>query len=194
MIRPQGSGGGLRCLEFELQNNASADYHRVTTAYLSEEHSMTASFQRSRRELLRAAAVFTGAGATLLAAQTASPIESGSDAKRKAFMQLAFDMRQRAVAAGDQPYGAVLVKDERVVGEGPSEVITRGDPTAHAEMQAIRDAARRLQTRDLSGCVMFASSKPCAMCETAAYWANVSLVYHGGDVEDGQRPRYAGCG
>ncbi len=108
-------------------------------------------------------------------------------------MDLAFDMRRRAVEAGDQPFGAVVVKDGRVVGLGPSRVVTQRDPTAHAEMEAIRDAARRLGARDLSGCVMFSTSSPCRMCETAAHWASVSRLYHGPGVADGGAPRYGGC-
>jgi tRNA(Arg) A34 adenosine deaminase TadA len=108
-------------------------------------------------------------------------------------MDLAFDMRRRSVEAGDQPFGAVVVKDGRIVGLGPSRVVTHRDPTAHAEMEAIRDAARRLGTRDLSGCVMFSTSSPCRMCETAAHWASVSRLYHGPGVADGGVPRYGGC-
>ena len=105
----------------------------------------------------------------------------------------AFAFRDAAVASGDQPYGAVVVKDGRVVGEGPSRVIVDGDPTAHAEMVAIRDAARTLGTRSLEGCIIYATSRPCRMCETAAYWADVSYIYFGDDLNDGGRPRYSSC-
>ena len=109
------------------------------------------------------------------------------------FMSRAESMKQLAVEAGDQPYGAIIVKDGEIVGEGPSRVITHGDPTAHAEIEAIRDAARRLGTRDLSGCVMYGTSRPCRMCETAAYWANISYFYFGEELNDGGRPRYSSC-
>ena len=102
-------------------------------------------------------------------------------------------MQRRAVAAGDQSFGAVVDKEGRIVGEGPSRVITNQDATAHAEMEAIRDASRTLGSRILSGCVMYSTFKPCPMCETAAYWANVSLLYHGATPEDGGAPRYGGC-
>ncbi len=108
-------------------------------------------------------------------------------------MDEALAMRRLATAAGDQPYGAVVVKDGEIVGEGPSRVIVNGDPTAHAEMEAIRDAARRLGTRNLEGCVLYATSRPCRMCETAAYWANVAQVYYGAGHTDGGRPRYDSC-
>jgi len=95
--------------------------------------------------------------------------------------------RDDAVRAGDQPYGAVVVKVGRVVGDGPSRVVTRNDPTAHAEMEAIRDAARRLGTRDLSGCVLVSTSRACGMCESAAAWARIDRMVYG-EGTDGGRP------
>jgi tRNA(Arg) A34 adenosine deaminase TadA len=71
----------------------------------------------------------------------------------------------------------------------PSRVVSRSDPTAHAEMEAIRDAARRLGTRHLGNCVIYASSRPCPMCEAAAYWAGISRLYHGADITDAGPPR-----
>jgi tRNA(Arg) A34 adenosine deaminase TadA len=91
-------------------------------------------------------------------------------------MSRALEMKRVAMEAGDQPYGAIVVKNDAVVGEGPSRVVTNQDPTAHAEMEAIRDAARQLGTRDLSGCIIYATSKPCRMCATASYWANLSRI------------------
>jgi len=108
------------------------------------------------------------------------------------FMARAREMRDRAVASGDQPYGAVVVKHGRIVGLGPSRVITGPDATGHAEMEAIRDAGRTLGTHDLSGCVIYSTSPPCRMCETAAYWAGIRQVYSGEAIEDRGRPSY-GC-
>jgi tRNA(Arg) A34 adenosine deaminase TadA len=98
-------------------------------------------------------------------------------------------LRDDAMQAGDQPYGAVVVKDGHVVGEAPSRVVTKRDPTAHAEMEAIRDAARRLGSRDLSGCEMYGSSPACPMCEAAAYWAGIRRLFHGADGAGGNAPR-----
>jgi tRNA(Arg) A34 adenosine deaminase TadA len=95
------------------------------------------------------------------------------------FIGRANELRDEAVRSGDQPYGAVVVKDGKIVGEAPSRVVTAKDPTAHAEMEAIRDAARRLGTRDLSGCELFGSSPACRMCEAAAYWAGISRLHPG---------------
>lgn len=108
------------------------------------------------------------------------------------FVTQASKMKRQAIDAGDQPYGAIVVKDHKIIGFGPSRVITRQDPTAHAEMEAIRDAARRLGTRDLGGCILYSTSKPCNMCETAAYWANISRMYFGDTPRLGGKPNY-GC-
>jgi tRNA(adenine34) deaminase len=111
---------------------------------------------------------------------------------RTDFVAHAHAARDAAIAEGDQPYGAVVIKGSQVVGYGPSRVVVNGDPTAHAEMEAIRDAAKRLGNTDLSGCVMYTTSPPCRMCETAAYWARIDRVYTGRAPDDRGAPRY-GC-
>jgi tRNA(Arg) A34 adenosine deaminase TadA len=100
------------------------------------------------------------------------------------FVARAAAMRNVAIAAGDQPFGAIIVRDGAIVVETPSRVVTTGDPTAHAEMEAIRDAARALGTRRLTGCVMYSTSSPCAMCHAAAYWAGLDRLYHGDGPTD----------
>jgi tRNA(Arg) A34 adenosine deaminase TadA len=105
------------------------------------------------------------------------------------FMECAFEMRRLAIERGDQPYGAVIVKDARIVGEGVSAVVTGNDPTAHAEIQAIRDAARRLGSRDLTGCEMYGTSRACAMCEAAAYWARLARLYYSASITDAGAPQ-----
>ena len=104
-------------------------------------------------------------------------------------MERAFEMRRRAIERGDQPYGAIVAKGGRIVGEGVSAVVTDRDPTAHAEMQAIRDAARRLGTSDLSGCRMYGTSRACPMCEAGAYWARIAGMYYGASIVDAGAPR-----
>lgn len=110
-----------------------------------------------------------------------------------AFIDRAFRMRDLALSRGDEGYGAVVVKDRRVVGQAPSRVVSTGDPTAHAEMEAIRDATRQLGTRDLSGCTMYSTSPPCPMCEAAAYWANVDRLVFGRAATDRGPPRLTRC-
>jgi len=102
-------------------------------------------------------------------------------------------MRRAAIDSGDQSYGAVVIKAGRIVGAAPSRVITANDPTAHAEMEAIRDAVKRLDNADLSGCTLVSTSHPCAMCETAAHWAGIEALVHGTTLIEAGRPRYGGC-
>ena len=112
-----------------------------------------------------------------------------SQSPAQAFMQRAFELRRISVERGDQAYGAVIVRRGSVVGEGVSAVITTPDPTAHAEMQAIRDAAKRLKTRDLSGCEMYGTSRACPMCEAGAYWAGIARMWYGEGIADAGAPR-----
>lgn len=138
-------------------------------------------------------------GPTLLALEAgaapdaARAIVQPTQADPAHFMGRAAEMRRLALARGDQPYGAVVVKAGRIVGEGVSAVVTGRDPTAHAEMEAIRDACRRLGTSDLSGGEMYSTSRPCRMCETACYWARIARMVFGADLSDGGPPRYGGC-
>jgi tRNA(Arg) A34 adenosine deaminase TadA len=126
-------------------------------------------------------------------AVAAAPATGPAQATPEAFMQRALAMREQAVASGDQAYGAVVVLDGRIVGEAPSAVVTRDDPTAHAEMEAIRDAARRLGRRDLGGAVLYSSSRPCPMCEAAAYWAGIAGMIHGSALTDAGAPGLGRC-
>ena len=82
------------------------------------------------------------------------------------------------------PFGAVVVRDGRVVGQGSNHVLAWHDPTAHAEVTAIRDACRNLGTHDLSGCELYTSCYPCPMCLSAIIWANIRKVYYGNTKED----------
>ena len=86
----------------------------------------------------------------------------------------------------------MIVKNGLIIGQSQSRVIVNRDPTAHAEMEAIRDAARRLGARDLGGCVMYSSSHPCPMCEAAAYWAGLAQYFLWRGMSDGGAPRLCG--
>ena len=107
----------------------------------------------------------------------------------RSFMARAFEMRRLAEAAGDQPYGAVVVKDRAIVAESPSRVVTARNPDAHAEREAIRLAQIRLGSRLLAGCVLVSSSRPCGLCEKAAHDAGVARMIFGESVTDGGPPR-----
>ncbi len=108
------------------------------------------------------------------------------------FIARAYSMQQRAIESGDQGYGAVVVRDGKIVGQSPSHVVINRDPTAHAEMEAIRDAARRLNSRDLSGCTLYSSSPACPMCEAAAYWAGIERMVYGKNASEGGSPQLCG--
>lgn len=143
----------------------------------------------SRRAALSGAAalVMTSVARSVAAQDRAIPQPNRPG--REAFMERAFEMRRLAVERGDQPYGAVIVKGDRIVGEGASAVVTDDDPTAHAEMVAIRDAARRLGSRGLSGSEMYGTSPACPMCEAGAYWARIARLLHGATIVDAGPPR-----
>jgi tRNA(Arg) A34 adenosine deaminase TadA len=118
------------------------------------------------------------------------PLPARADeAGLRAAMRRAAELRDEAIRAGDQPYGAVVLRGVTIVGAARSRVVTGMDPTAHAELEAIRDAARRLRTRDLSDCVLVSTARPCAMCEAAARWAGISRMVHGEDLTDAGAPR-----
>ncbi len=76
------------------------------------------------------------------------------------------------------PFGAIVVKDNKIVGVGNNKVLKNNDPTAHAEVVAIRDACSNLHTYDLTGCIIYSTSEPCPMCLSAIIWANIKEVYY----------------
>ena len=82
------------------------------------------------------------------------------------------------------PFGAVVVKDGKVIAEASNTVTVDNDPTAHAEVNAIRKACTALGTFDLSGCELYTSCEPCPMCLAACYWAHIDKVYYAADRED----------
>lgn len=101
----------------------------------------------------------------------------------------AVGMKRMAESWGDQAYGAVLVLEDRIVGDGPSRVVLRGDTNAHAEREAIRDAQRRLGRQLLPGSVLYSTSHPCRLCEAAAAAAQVSRMIYGEALADAGPPR-----
>ena len=100
-----------------------------------------------------------------------------------AFMRRAIELSRQGMRARDGgPFGAVVVHAGRIVGEGWNRVITTNDPTAHAEVLAIRAACRELGTFVLSDCDLYTSSEPCPMCLSASYWARLRRTYFGNTV------------
>ena len=84
------------------------------------------------------------------------------------------------------PFGACVVKDGKIIGKGSNQVLKSNDPTAHAEIMAIREACRTIQSYDLSGCELYTSCYPCPMCLSAIIWANIQKVYYGNTKEDAE--------
>lgn len=89
------------------------------------------------------------------------------------------------------PFGAVVVRDGRVLGRGRNRVLGDGDPTAHAEVVAIRDAARRQRTHDLAGATLYSSCEPCPMCLGALYWAGIQRVVYAADRHGAARTGFS---
>jgi len=96
-------------------------------------------------------------------------------------IKLSHDNMRRGVGG---PFGAVIVKDGEIVGEGWNHVTSDNDPTAHAEISAIRDACRRLGTFKLSGCEIYTSCEPCPMCLAAIYWAHLDRIFYANTQQD----------
>jgi tRNA(Arg) A34 adenosine deaminase TadA len=107
------------------------------------------------------------------------------------FLARAKALRDQAVKEGDQAYGAVVVRDGIIVGEGRNYVVLHNDPTAHAELLAVRDAARRLNKRDLSDCDVYSTATPCPMCQGALYWARIRRYHNESTPEGGIAPKLA---
>jgi len=104
------------------------------------------------------------------------------------FLHHALAIAEANVRAGrGGPFGAVVVRDGQVVGEGANEVTSRNDPTAHAEIAAIRAACRALDTFRLDGCTIYASAEPCPMCLAAIYWARLDQVFYAATRADAER-------
>ena len=148
----------------------------------------------NRRSILLGAGVgaFSLAGSTSARAQADSAIVQPANASEDAFLARAFEMRDKATELGDQGYGAVIVREGKIIGQSWSRVIIDQDPTAHAELVTIRDATRRTQSRHLDGAVMFSSSRPCPMCEAAAYWAGIGGMIYGRNADDAGAPKLCG--
>ena len=104
------------------------------------------------------------------------------------FMRRAIALGRRGSAAGDGgPFGAVIVRGGHIIGEGWNRVIATGDPTAHGEMVAIRDACRQIGNISLQGAMLYTSGQPCPMCLGAIYWARIERVFYGFSIQDAAR-------
>ena len=106
--------------------------------------------------------------------------------KDKDFLSEAIAMAVGNTRQGGGPFGALVVKDGEIVGKGVNQVIETGDPTAHAEVVAIRDACRKTGNFRLDGCVIYTSCEPCPMCLGAIYWAHINRIVFAATKNDAQ--------
>lgn len=105
----------------------------------------------------------------------------------KIFLLRAIDLALEGIHEGGGPFGAVIAKDGKKISESFNKVVLSSDPTAHAEIIAIRKAASALGTHDLSECILYASCEPCPMCLGAIYWSGIKTVYYACDRLDAEK-------
>lgn len=106
-----------------------------------------------------------------------------SDADAR-FMEMAIRLSDENVDNGGGPFGAVIVRDNEVIATGANRVVPNSDPTAHAEVTAIRNACSKLGTFKLDGCTIYTSCEPCPMCLSALYWAGIERICYGNTKKD----------
>ena len=100
------------------------------------------------------------------------------------FMARAIELSMSSASTIGGPFGSVVVKDNKIISEGSNEVTSLNDPTAHAEIVAIRNACQKLGTFNLSGCEIYTTCEPCPMCLSAIYWARIDKIYYANTRED----------
>ena len=103
---------------------------------------------------------------------------------KEELMRRAFALSENSVKCGGGPFGAVIAKDGEIIAEATNTVTIDNDPTAHAEVNCIRKAARQLNTYNLEGCEIYTSCEPCPMCLGSIYWAHLDRIYYGNNRED----------
>lgn len=103
---------------------------------------------------------------------------------KEELMQRAIELSINSVRNGGGPFGAVIAREGEIIAEGSNGVTIYNDPTAHAEVTAIRKACEKLGTFDLTGCEIYTSCEPCPMCLGAIYWAHLDKVYYANDRKD----------
>jgi len=105
----------------------------------------------------------------------------------KEFMKRAIELSIKSVDNGTGPFGAVLIKDNKIIAEGFNTVTANNDPTSHAEIVAIRIACKELSNFSLEGCDLYTTCEPCPMCLSAIYWARISKVYYANTRADAHK-------
>ena len=103
------------------------------------------------------------------------------------FMLRAIELSINSANETGGPFGCVIVKEDKIIAEGFNKVTFSNDPTAHAEIVAIREACKKLNTFNLSGCDLYASCEPCPMCLSAIYWSHVDNIFYANTREDAKK-------
>lgn len=111
-------------------------------------------------------------------------LSAQTDSEKSEFMKMAIDLSVKGIMEGSGLFGAIVVRDGKIVGKGFNTTSLTHDPTAHGEINAIRDACKNLSTISLDGCDLYTNADPCPMCFSAAYWANIKHIYYGVSKED----------
>jgi guanine deaminase len=106
-------------------------------------------------------------------------------------LQHALKIAENGIDTGHGPFGAVIVKNGRIIAEANNEVVISNDPTAHAEVLAIRRASLFLKTHDLSDCILYSSCEPCPMCLGAIYWSGIKKVVYASDRNDAEKSGFS---
>ena len=120
-------------------------------------------------------------------ASAAIKVNNSLTEEDKKFMRLAIEKAKEGVKEGGSPFGACIVKDGKVVTCVHNVVWQTTDSTAHAEVNAIRQACKKLNTIDLSGCTIYSTTEPCPMCFSACHWAMISKIVYGARIEDAKK-------
>ena len=102
-------------------------------------------------------------------------------------MEKAIELSIKSVNLGGGPFGCVIVKDQKIIAKGSNKVTSTNDPTAHGEIVAIREACKKLNNFNLTGCNLYSSCEPCPMCLSAIYWAHIDKVYYANTRKDAQK-------
>ena len=103
------------------------------------------------------------------------------------FMQRAIELSIESVNKAGGPFSCVIVKDDKIIAEGSNKVTLSNDPTAHGEIVAIREACKKLNNFNLSGCELYSTCEPCPMCLSACYWSRINKIYYANTREDARK-------
>ena len=111
--------------------------------------------------------------------------------KDRIFLTKAIEIASNAISEGGGPFGAIIVKEDKIISESFNRVVLNNDPTAHAEILAIRQASSVLRSHDLDGCTLYSSCEPCPMCFGAIYWSGIKKVVYSCDRTDAENAGFS---